>query len=342
MYLGDTSITNFKVGDSQVAKICLGTDIVWPDINYSAIPLTFEILSAGTIKWAAYSSSSTRTIQYSKDNGSTWTNITSSTAGASINVNAGDKVMFRGDNASYADHSSAYNTFSGSTASFNAYGNIMSLISSTNFSELTALSSSYTFYYLFKRCTSLISAENLVLPAMTLTDYCYTYMFVRCTSLTIAPELPATTLAKECYEGMFERCTSLTQAPALPATTLGNYSCRNMFASCSALTTAPLILPATSLTNGCYQNMFLGCTSLTTAPELPAKTLAYNSYDNMFTGCTNLNYIKCLATDISASDCTRSWLNGVSSTGTFVKDASMTGWPSGASGIPTGWTVENA
>ena len=85
--------------------------------------------------------------------------------------------------------------------------------------------------------------------------------------------------------------------------------------------------------------MFKGCTSLTTAPELPATTLTTYCYQWMFQLCTNLNYIKCLATDISASNCTTGWVNNVASTGTFVKAASMSSWTTGTNGIPEGWTV---
>ena len=60
----------------------------------------------------------------------------------------------------------------------------------------------------------------------------------------------------------------------------------------------------------------------------------------MFKDCTNLNYIKCLATDISATGCTTDWVSGVAATGTFVKDPSMSSWTvDSVSGIPTGWTV---
>jgi hypothetical protein len=64
-------------------------------------------------------------------------------------------------------------------------------------------------------------------------------------------------------------------------------------------------------------------------------------YYNMFYGCTSLNHIVCLATNISASNCTTDWVNGVASTGTFVKDHNMTSWTTGNSGIPTGWAVED-
>ena len=88
--------------------------------------------------------------------------------------------------------------------------------------------------------------------------------------------------------------------------------------------------------------MFNGCTGLTSAPELPATTLAQYCYYYMFNGCTGLNYVKCLATTISASNSHKDWLKNVSATGTFVKAAGMADWPSGASGIPSGWTVQEA
>ena len=88
--------------------------------------------------------------------------------------------------------------------------------------------------------------------------------------------------------------------------------------------------------------MFYGCTSLTVAPVLPATTLAENCYCCMFISCTNLSSVTCLATDISTSQCTLRWLEGVAATGTFTKAAGMNDWPTGASGIPEGWTVKDA
>ena len=367
-------IEDFESGTHEVQVAFLGDNkyelSVSDPVNItipSRIPLTFNIISAGTINWIASDTAFTTTISYSKDNGTTWTDITSTTAGTSFNVNAGDKVMFKGNNAAYGDNSYRYNSFSGSTAGFEVEGNIMSLIDSTGFTTATTLTSAYTFYCLFRGCTGLTSAENLVLPATILAEGCYLYMFSDCTSLTTAPSLPATTLTTNCYSYMFNGCTSLATAPALPATTLAHacyggmfYNCLGlttapelpattlaekcyyqMFGGCSSLTTAPE-LPATTLASGCYQGMFKGCTKLTTAPELPATTLAESCYKEMFRGCTSLNYIKCLATDISAIGCVTSWVRDVPSGGTFVKNASMSSWTTGVKGIPTGWTVQDA
>ena len=153
--------------------------------------------------------------------------------------------------------------------------------------------------------------------------------------------MPATTLASGCYGNMFQNCTRLTTSPVLPVTTLTEGCYRSMFINCTNLTTAPK-LPATTLTSSCYNSMFRNCSSLTTAPELPATKLYDSCYEYMFDGCTKLNYIKMLATNISAYDCLYNWVRGVSSTGAFVKNAAMTSLPRGTSGIPSGWRVQNA
>ena len=194
------------------------------------------------------------------------------------------------------------------------------------------------YYQMFMGCSALIFAPEL--PATTLAKSCYFWMFYGCSSLTTAPELPATTLLERCYEFMFYNCSSLTVAPELPATTLTNGCYQNMFAGCTSLTTAPE-LPATTLAESCYSQMFYNCTSLMTAPILPATILEYYCYQEMFYGCINLNYIKMLATNIYVT-CLNDWVSGVSSTGTFVKDPNMTSLPTGNSGIPIGWTVQDA
>lgn len=58
----------------------------------------------------------------------------------------------------------------------------------------------------------------------------------------------------------------------------------------------------------------------------------------MFDGCSSLNYIKCLATDLGSNNL-GGFTNGVAATGTFVKATGMV-WPTGTSGIPDGWTVQ--
>ena len=196
----------------------------------------------------------------------------------------------------------------------------------------------YCYLYMFAGCTNLMEAPAL--PATTLATSCYQYMFTSCTKLTEAPALPATTLAEDCYASMFAGCTNLTAAPALPATTLKEYCYAQMFAGCTNLTAAPA-LPATTLAKSCYANMFNSCTGLTEAPALPATTLATSCYSLMFLGCANLNSVTMLATDISAEGCLYKWLSEVADQGTFTRAEGMESIPTGDSGIPSGWTVNN-
>ena len=212
----------------------------------------------------------------------------------------------------------------------------------TSLTEAPALSATtlneYCYGAMFANCTALETAPSL--PATSLEYWCYSGMFDGCTSLTSAPVLPASTLADYCYGAMFKNCTSLTTVPVLSATTLADSCYQHMFSGCTSLSIVPSnYLPVTSLESGCYARMFMGCTSLTTAPELPATTLTDECYLLMFNGCSNLNYVKCLATDISATESTTAWLSGVASTGVFAKASSMSSWPTGTSGIPTGWDV---
>ena len=234
------------------------------------------------------------------------------------------------------------------TMAFRCYSHMFSYCTSlTAAPELPATTLADECYYaMFEGCKALTDAPAL--PAMTLTYACYDNMLRGCTSMTQAPELPATSLAIDCYYGMFWECTSLENAPALPATTLAPNCYNNMFYMCSSLVNAPE-LPATTLSENCYASMFYGCSSLEKAPVLPAPTLVKSCYSYMFTNCTKLNYVKCLATDLSANDAandwergTNEWLFGVAATGTFVKADGVDTWTTGDSGIPTGWTTEEA
>lgn len=170
-------------------------------------------------------------------------------------------------------------------------------------------------YNVYGNIMSLLYGDNFVgQTTITSNTYVFNRMFLNSTYIVSAENLILPpSMVVGCYQAMFMGCTSLTNAPKLPAT----------------------------LENYCYGNMFYGCTSLTTAPELLTTILVQGCYYQMFKWCTSLNKVTCLATDRSASDCTGSWLNNVSSTGTFIKNPSMSSWPSGNWGIPSGWTVQD-
>ena len=90
-----------------------------------------------------------------------------------------------------------------------------------------------------------------------------------------------------------------------------------------------------------FKSLFYSCKSLTTAPELPATTLAPSCYTSMFQNCTNLNYVKAMFTTDPSTGVYNitTWLDNVSPTGTFVKNAAAT-WTKEQAYIPSGWTVQ--
>ena len=261
----------------------------------SAQPLTFEILSAGTIMWVAENmyGGEPKELHYSK-NGGNWETIFSSTAGTPINVDAGDEVRFKANGIEGSGIADKRSTFNGSTCYFNLRGNIASMVDEDNYQNLTVFENLSRVRNLFQG-TNVVDASKLILPFTVFKkNTTYAYLFAGCKKLISAPEIPAA-----------------------------------------------IFQDAGAQTDSIYSNMFQNCISLTRAPKLPTRTLCPYCYYNMFNGCTNLNYVECLADTTTGYSALNNWLNGVSSTGTFVKHPDSV-WSSGASGIPEGWTIIDA
>ena len=338
--IGNLQINKLCLGDVSVSKVYLGDVEVYsskpkPEGKYMTITVD-DSAGETTIKPKISGSLPNLNLQYRINNGD-WNNFIVGTT-ADIHLTAGNFVQFKGNNPSGISISIANYLYFYISDLFHLSGNVMSLIDGVG--DTLVIPNEYCFYEMFVN-SNVKTVSSDFLPAIEIKHACYIEMFLNCKSLTKAPELPATTLAESCYSRMFKGCTSLTTAPEiLPATTIYESSYSDMFRGCTLLTQAPK-LPATTLDFGCYSGMFRECTSLVTAPVLPATTLDKYCYSNMFNGCTSLNYVKCRANKISASYYSLSnWLEGVSSTGTFVKRSGVS-YPSGASGIPSGWTIQN-
>lgn len=196
-------------------------------------------------------------------------------------------------------------------------------------------------YRMFRGCRRLRTAPPR-LDVESVAETAFKEMFYGCSSLATAPDLTSmTTVGQQGCMNMFNGCTNLKTAPELPATTLANSAYKGMFQS-SGLTTVPELL-ATELAESCYESMFQSCKYLEGPAVLPAATLTTTCYKNMFNGSPLLNSVVCLATtNISTANCA-DWLKNVSATGTFVKPAGVSDWATdSASGIPTGWTVQDS
>ena len=312
-----------------------------PEPTMQQTPLTFEAAVDGAVvTFKASDNPVNKTIEYSTDGGTTWISGSTKSPGISVTLAAvGDKVMFRGTNAAYADN--MYCNSITCDKDCYIYGNIMSLIKAEGFENETTLTAEYTFMWLFgnneKIKNHTDASKYLVLPATTLTDYCYSSMFNGCTGLTATPELPAPKLKNDCYSTMFAYCSYLTATPVLKVdcnaasnamygmfkgctelTTvadgsmisgnMGNKACKELFYNCQKLASVPSdLLPATTLIDECYQQMFQDCVKLEKAPKLPAPTayLAISCYQQMFSGCKSLNEVWVKAGCITAyNECT--------------------------------------
>ena len=335
----------------EVVKVYDHGTLAWQ----KSIPdyLCFTALEAGQFTLtipAAVTSDNLTYVEYSLD-GRNWTRLTVDDTAQSITtptIQTGGKVYWRGSGIQYMTSDSRTNDYFNKTSyfsssnRFDASGNIMSMLYAEDFEGKTAFPGTSNQYFnigaMFQHCEYLVHAADLLLPATTLKHLCYTGMFYYCGSLLDAPSLPATVIsnANYCYRYMFQGCSSLITPPDLShVTTTARSGLYAMFFGCSSLTTATLP-QASHLMKYCYYNMYRGCTSITSADLSSARTIDTHACENMFYGCSSLAYVKCLATDISATDCLTNWLSGVSSTGTFIQASGVT-WPRGASGIPTGW-----
>ena len=189
---------------------------------------------------------------------------------------------------------------------------------STTVTQLAASENNYNNFVMTGKIAASGNIMSLLSPdfdgELTMGAYCFSYLFQNCSSLTTAPELPATTLANSCYAGIFYGCTSLTQAPS--------------------------ILPAERVEIQSYAQMFLNCSSLTTAPEMLATSFNGQSFLSMFYGCSSLQQIKVHFQSWPATNNSRTWVNRVSSTGTFICPAELPD-VRGVNNIPTGWTKQD-
>lgn len=159
-----------------------------------------------------------------------------------------------------------------------------------------------------------------------------------------------TTIGFNMYGNIFSLVdTDFANRDAFSATTSGRgpitgqaeyYTFAALFKGCTGLTSAEHLYLGNDTVPNCFRTLFRDCWSLQMGPVLPAPEPAQGAYTYLFRYCTGLSQITCVLTG-SPQDITTNWVDGVSATGTFIKHPNAT-WPTGTSGIPSGWTVQNA
>lgn len=129
-FLGQNSILDLRLGDSQVQAAYLGNEQIWhreqPAGDYWGLCFTAEEPGA-TVSMAKTGTAPSVSLLYSTD-ASTWDTFTPGTTTVTL-ANVGDKVWLKavpGGNTAFATDLSNYWRFATSKA--NASGNIMSLL----------------------------------------------------------------------------------------------------------------------------------------------------------------------------------------------------------------------
>lgn len=199
---------------------------------------------------------------------------------------------------------------------------------------------------LFNGCTSLKEVSH-AFPRLDFSNGgSAKSVFYGCTSLKKVPDIYIDGASgNQCFQAFFRNCSSLQHNPikSMPSTLPSNTGIfQDMFRGCSSLEDAPAVFPAMTLSGNTYINMFQDCTNLKVAPVLPATdNLAEACYRYMFQGCSSIKYVKMLALTFGGSYCIQNWLSGAPNTSDciFVKHIDATWTTTGASGVPSNWTV---
>lgn len=182
---------------------------------------------------------------------------------------------------------------------YNVSGNIMSLLYGDDFADKYSITTGAAFSGLF--CINGPDDNDSVT---------YNSWLVNASNLV----MPATSISTDAYSWMFKGCKNMVYGPKEIA--FDGY-----------------------LPTGAFWRSFYNCQSLLESPILRfVGTSGQVCVYNCFYGCSSLQKITSLLTSYSSSSFS-DWVYGVSSTGTFYKAPSMSGWSRGTSGIPSNWTV---
>ena len=110
-----------------------------------------------------------------------------------------------------------------------------------------------------------------------------------------------------------------------------------LFYNCTGLLLVKNLYLPTNTTPYCYNYMFNGCSSLIGSIELPATLTTANCYCSMFRN-TQISDITVRATNI-ASNAFNSWLDSNTISDGVIRKSAALELPTGASGVPEGWTT---
>lgn len=277
--------------------------------------LTFEALNNGV---KLLYTRGTSTFQYSADLGKSWQNWLPESYSPILNV--GDKLLVKcvnpvinstsGIGCITSDQERGYN--------YKVSGDIMSMIYGDDAAIHYSLKGYDRCFNIFLASQRLLDAGDLILKATELAPYCYNQLLYGCNNnIRLPKELPAENLAANCCR-YFSNGGPYTEMPIIKATSANSYN---------------------------FYAFLIGSKNITKIDLSSIKRISGNRpLDAAFKNCSALNYIKIGWKQwANPSSLSQSWVEGVSSQGTFVMPYNIEFDPEsirGTNGIPEGWEVK--
>lgn len=235
MTLDVSNATSIKLNGQDVTKISDGVNTLWElpidDRNYMYLENTSN--GVGTLTLSKTGTPNATELYYSLDK-SNWSPFDLTQATNTVNVPSGGKVYFRGDNSN-GFNATVYDRYTFSmNVSHIAGGDSRSLISATDFENVT-----------------------------TMPQGCYCQLFVTNTTITGASDLlfPFANVSQDGMRALFNGCTSLTSIPSLSTITSVGQDGLRYFAAGSRITSVDLSSVKSVGTTG-FVNAFNGCSQL--------------------------------------------------------------------------------
>jgi hypothetical protein len=145
------------------------------------------------------------------------------------------------------------------------------------------------------------------------------------------------------YQCAFDGCTYLETPPDMSHWTHGGtFAFQWTFHDCKSLVVAADFSNMTDLEAQVFQCTYAGCTALRKGSDIrnAVNWSDISQFDNMYAGCSALNEAWVPNIRIWDNDRFNNWLGNVNATGTLHAPSGLV-IPSGAGGIPSGWTREN-
>lgn len=313
------------LGDGTTEIVSNVVTVSTSTIDYFRITNEYSSNNEIWVYYNGYKTTSRRNLEYSTDEGVTWTEITTFRSNGTTQSNRcatlsrGRSIIFRGD-FTYGS-STGYNTiYFGPKQKYSVSGNLFTLtrrsvIEAGNKSSITSADLN-EFAGLFAESTNLIDCSNLSINGIT-------------------------AVGQNGFYQTFKNCSSLTNTPDFSRVrSVGVNGFGYAFYGC-ALVNAPNFSHVASVDEKGFDYAFTACRRITVTPNFSrVRSVGANGFRYAFSGCYEISTIYAPSINEWNESDFSFWVNNVAATGTLYKPASLT-IPTGKNGVPSGWTTQD-